>query len=172
MLIKTKRLTLEPLSVRHFESTKVYSTDPENTRMMCFLPCDSVEEVLDYLKKCDIQWSANAPEYLDAALILDGEHIGAVSIEILEDGSIGELGWIIRKNYWGKGYAVEGAEAFIGYFKERFGITHYIAHCDADNTASIRVMEKLGMDLKDRYYGRKNRNSENICYECLYELFV
>lgn len=170
MLLHTERLTLVPLSAIHYETTRVYSTDPENTKMMCFLPCDSDEEVMDYLRKCDIQWSMEKPEYLDAAIILNGTHIGAVSIEFLENRSVGELGWIINRNFWGNGYAAEAASAFMRYIQKLFGLSHYIAHADEENSASLRVMEKIGMKPVKTYSGRKNRGSDEIRNECLYEL--
>jgi len=170
MKIKTERLVLEPLGTKHYESTLKYSTDPGNTRMMCFLPCDDGTEVMDYLRNCEIQWQRYMPKYLDAAVILDEVHIGAVSVELLEGNKVGELGWILDKHYWGNGYAVEAAKAFIEYIKERFGIDHFIAHCDGDNQLSARALEKLGMTLKESYNGRKNRNSAEERIELLYEL--
>ncbi len=172
MILKTKRLMLEPLGTKHYESTLKYSTDPENTRMMCFLPCDDGKEVMSYLEKCERQWEMESPEYLDAALICDGVHIGAVSIEFLENGTVGEFGWIIDKRYWGRGYAAEGICAFMKYVYGTYGIDHYIAHCDSENHASVRVMEKIGMIMKKRYRGRKNRGSEEIRDEMLFELYL
>ena len=67
MNIQTERIKLEPLGTKHFNTTCRYSTDPENTKMMCFLPCDSDDEVMNYLRKCEIQWTMETPEYLDAA---------------------------------------------------------------------------------------------------------
>ena len=58
------------------------------------------------------------------------------------------------------------------YCAKRFHIRHFIAHCDSENNASMRVMEKLGMNIAKRYQGRKNRNSEEISEESLYELFM
>lgn len=172
MILRTKRLLLEPLGEKHYATTYEYSTDPENTKMMCFMPCDSGEEVRDYLQKCEIQWQKQIPEYLDAAVILDGMHIGAVSIEFFEQHTTGELGWIISKKQWGHGYAAEAAEEFMRYCSERFGIKRYIAHADAENTASMRVMEKLGMKRVSLHGGRKNRGCDEERMECLYELIL
>ncbi len=171
-LLKTNRLTLVPLGTEHFESTKVYSLDPDNTKLMCFLPCDDDKEVMTYLQKCEAQWKLKSPEYLDAAVLSDGVHIGAVSIEFLENGTVGELGWIINKDHWGHGYAVESAAAFIGYIHEKYGIDHFIGHADAENKASLRAMEKLGMSLTKTCGGRKNRCSPEERTECLYEMYL
>lgn len=172
MRIETERLTLVPLGTVHFDTTLIYSTDPDNTRMMCFLPCDNGEEVMDYLVKCEKQWKMEKPEYLDAAVLLNGQHIGAVSIELLEEGTVGEFGWIIHKAHWGRGYAAEAALALMQYMTEHFGIRHYIAHCDTENAASVRVMEKLGMTLAQTISGRKNRNCDELRKEYLFELFL
>ncbi len=172
MILHTKRLMLEPLGTKHYETTYRYSTDPENSRMMCFLPCDDGNEVMRYLKKCELQWNQDLPEYLDAAIINDGVHIGAVSIEFLENGTVGELGWIINKSQWGKGYAAEAAQCFVQYITEYLGVMKYIAHCDAENYPSVRVMEKLGMKRKSIHGGRKNRNSDEDRMEYLYEMTI
>ncbi len=172
MLIKTSRLVLEPYGTKHYDTTVVYSTDPENTKMMCFMPCESGEEVMDYLRKCEIQWSKEKPEYLDAAILHDGKHIGAVSVEFFDNMTIGELGWIISKAEWGSGFAYEAAAAFMQYCTEKFGVKKYIAHADSENTASIRVMEKLGMKLVSVSDGRKNRISDEPRREVLYESAV
>ena len=172
MLVKTKRLTLEPYGTKHYDTAVIYSTDPENTKMMCFFLFDSKEEVMEYLRKCEIQWKKEKPAYLDAAILLDGRHIGAVSVEFLENGTVGELGWIIQKNFWGSGYAYEAAEAFMEYCTRQFGIRKYIAHADSENAASIRVMEKLGMKFVSVTDGRKNRLSDELCKEVLYEMQI
>ena len=172
MILHTKRLMLEPLGTKHYETTYRYSTDPENSRMMCFLPCDDGNEVKRNLKKCELQWNQDLPEYLDAAIINDGVHIGAVSIEFLENGTVGELGWIINKSQWGKGYAAEAAQCFVQYITEYLGVMKYIAHCDAENYPSVRVMEKLGMKRKSIHGGRKNRNSDEDRMEYLYEMTI
>ncbi len=172
MYLQTKRLSLVPLSVRHYATTFQYATDPENTQLMCFMPCDDGEEVMAYLEKCEIQWQKELPDYLDAAILLDDRHIGAVSIELLDEHTTGELGWIIQKAYWGNGYTAEAAACFMQYMTERFGIRRYIAHADSGNAASVRVMEKLGMQYKSTTSGRRNRHSDEERKEVLYELYV
>ncbi len=170
IILNTKRLTLVPLGTEHLEGAKVYSLDPENTKMMCFMPCDDDREVMNYLLKCEAQWRKEKPDYLDAAVLLEGVHIGAVSIELLEGGNVGELGWIINKRYWGHGYAVESAAAFMAFVREKYGVARFIAHADSQNSASRRAMEKLGMRLVKTYGGRRNRGSVEERMECLYEM--
>ena len=56
-----------------------------------------------------------------------------------------ELGYRLRPDAWGKGYASEGAAALLRDAFSRPGITRVYAHSLLDNPASIRVMEKIGM---------------------------
>ncbi|MCG8590189.1 MAG: GNAT family N-acetyltransferase [Proteobacteria bacterium] len=55
-----------------------------------------------------------------------------------------ELGWLIDRARWGRGLATEGARAALAYGRETFGFGRVISLIRPDNTASIRVAEKLG----------------------------
>lgn len=56
-----------------------------------------------------------------------------------------ELGYMLPKSQWGKGYATEIALAVLHYGFARLGLSHIMAATDADNAASIRVLTKVGM---------------------------
>ena len=68
-----------------------------------------------------------------------------------------ELIWTIRRRSWGQGYATEGARAALAYVFEVMKRDRVISMIDCQNTASIRVAEKLGQRLQDRleFRGRK-----------------
>jgi RimJ/RimL family protein N-acetyltransferase len=58
-----------------------------------------------------------------------------------------ELGYRLRREAWGRGYATEGSRALIDHgFAER-GIRRVLAETIAVHTASRRVMENCGMRL-------------------------
>lgn len=56
-----------------------------------------------------------------------------------------EVGWRLAFNYWGKGYASEGAHAAIQYGFEQINLKEIVSFTPTRNKRSIRVMEKLGM---------------------------
>ena len=101
--------------------------------------------------------------------MLGERHIGSVSVCLEENGTVWELGWILSREFHGKGYAAEAARGLMEYCRVS-GPSRFIAHCDSENTASRRVMEKLGMSLREISHGRKNRSSDEERDECLYEL--
>jgi RimJ/RimL family protein N-acetyltransferase len=56
-----------------------------------------------------------------------------------------ELGYRLRPDVWGRGYATEGAAALLREAFARPGVTRVYAHALLSNPGSIRVMEKIGM---------------------------
>src|SRR5215218_954991 len=56
-----------------------------------------------------------------------------------------EVGWRLAREHWGKGYATEGARASLAHGFEEPGLRQIVALIDPDNTASIRVAQRLDM---------------------------
>ena len=168
--IITERLVLKPLGTKHFQTAKEYSMDYENTKYMCRLPKETSEEVMEFLSCVEAEWKKENPEYFEFAIFYEGKHIGAVSI-YFENGA-GELGWILNKKYWGNGFAYEAAKAMIEYFVANRGTSHFVAHCDAENVASYKIMEKLGMRKIGGQGKRRNRAASQDSFEYRYEMFA
>jgi RimJ/RimL family protein N-acetyltransferase len=70
-----------------------------------------------------------------------------------DDTHAGEIGWRLSRTAWGRGLAVEGARALLGHAFTTLGLDRIWAETMAVNTASRRVMEKLGMTLTRSYVG-------------------
>jgi RimJ/RimL family protein N-acetyltransferase len=55
-----------------------------------------------------------------------------------------ELGWTLARESWGRGYATEGGRRALVYAFTELDKDHVISCIHPDNTASIRVAERLG----------------------------
>lgn len=172
MEIKTNRLILCPLGIKYLESTHEYASDRDATKYMMFLPNDTVEETAEFLKNADAEWSKQYPEYYEFAVLLNNRHIGAVSLYLDESRTTAEFGWIIHRDYWRQGITTEAMKALLDYSVNVLNIYHFIAHCDSENIASYKVMEKLGMVRTECNSGRKNKSSDEERKEYLYELKI
>ena len=170
MEIKTKNLLLVPLGMKYLASTHKYVSDIENTRYMVYMPKRDIEETKGFLRVVDYEWQKSNPSFFEFAVLLSGVHIGSVSIYFDKEKN-GELAWIIDKDYWGRGYATEAADALIKHFHTVHGINHFVAHCDSENKASQKVMTKLGFSFVEEYGGRKNRASDEERIEKRFELW-
>jgi RimJ/RimL family protein N-acetyltransferase len=57
----------------------------------------------------------------------------------------GEVGFVITPAHQGHGYAAEAATALLALAFHDLGLHRVIGRCDPRNTASARVMERMGM---------------------------
>jgi RimJ/RimL family protein N-acetyltransferase len=55
-----------------------------------------------------------------------------------------EIGWMLRRSCWGRGFATEGARAALRYAFTEMGRSHVISLIHPDNAASVRVAERVG----------------------------
>jgi len=60
----------------------------------------------------------------------------------------GTLAFYIAKSYWNQGYATEAGCAFIEFGFKELGLKRIVAHVQAGNGASLRVLKKLGFELE------------------------
>jgi RimJ/RimL family protein N-acetyltransferase len=68
-----------------------------------------------------------------------------------------ELGWMLRRASWGRGYATEGARRALGHAFTVMNRDHLISLIRPANRPSIRVAERLGQSLESRtdLYGQE-----------------
>lgn len=67
-----------------------------------------------------------------------------------EDGAV-DVGFRLMRKYWNQGYATEAASGCLMYGFEALGLEKIIGSAQRENTASIRVLEKMGMTRKFEY---------------------
>ena len=72
-----------------------------------------------------------------------------------------EIGWRLRPEYWGQGLATEAAKAVMEYGFRRWGFPRLISVAQPENKASIRIMEKLGMEFERTFL---HEGFEVVCY--------
>jgi RimJ/RimL family protein N-acetyltransferase len=72
------------------------------------------------------------------------EPIGNLNIARRGEGQF-ELGYVFARDAWGKGYATEAATAALNMLFETDGAHRVFAERNPQNTASERVMQRLGM---------------------------
>lgn len=170
MELHTPRLTLRPADIGDLQSTHAYASDLENTRFMMYLPYASLEETARMLRDAEAEWQKPLPERYEFAILLEGMHIGGITLYMQEDRSEAELGWVLHKEYWRRGYVTEAAQVLISFARE-LGVRRIFACCDSENVASYKTMEKLGMRLVKADGVRTNRSmGETPRTELTYEM--
>ncbi len=165
--LTTDRLVLRPLGLRDLPTVHRYASDPENARYMFFGQKQTEAETVQFLRTVEAEWAKERPDFYEFAITFKGVQFGAVSVYLNPNRTEGELGWILDKDYQGKGYALEAARTVIRFSFEELGLWSLVAHCDTRNAPSYRLMERLGMKRTatgPRIYPKTGERAEEFTY--------
>jgi RimJ/RimL family protein N-acetyltransferase len=79
-----------------------------------------------------------------------------------------ELGWRLKRSYWGLGITTEAAAAIIDVLRSNPAIAIFSAQADPDNLGSIGVMKNLRMEyVDDRIHHTPKQEYPVVYYEML-----
>ncbi len=83
-----------------------------------------------------------------------------------------EVGWRLGSEFWGQGYATEGAKAALNFGFKKCGLKEIVSFTVPDNRRSIRVMEKIGLkrDIKGDFAHPKLDPTHRLSHHVLYRL--
>ena len=84
-----------------------------------------------------------ASEFTWAVVLGDGQLVGAIALR-RHDFKV-DFGYVIGRTYWGQGIATEALRPLVNWALSQPEVFRAWAVCDVENTASARVMEKVGM---------------------------
>jgi RimJ/RimL family protein N-acetyltransferase len=152
--LETSRLTLRPFVEEDFEAVYAMRSDPEVARYLYQGPL-SEEETRSRLER-NMALSAWAAEgdWLSAAAVerATGLTVGDVAFHwVSERDKTAEVGFVFDPRQQGKGFATEAARALIAWAFDEAGFHRVIGRTEARNSASARVLEKLGMRLEAHF---------------------
>lgn len=178
MTLMTERLIIRDMQLCDFNSIHRYGSDVEHVKYMTWGP-NSEAETMDFLVKAIEKNNAIPRTSYDLAMTLktDQRMIGGIGIYINDDFKEAMIGWILQKEYWNNGYTTEAAKALIDYGFNILELRRIVATCDAENIASWKVMEKLGMRreahfVKSRMYRKDMGYRDELHYAILREEFL
>ena len=142
-----ERLSLRPITPDDITSVLAYSSDPDVTTYLPWHPTVDAMVVRMFLQQQQERRRKGTSFGFAVTERASGEMIGAIDLMGLQSGHPGncELGYVFRRQSWGKGYATEAGNLLLGMAFNNLGILVVDAYADADNVGSQRVMEKLGM---------------------------
>jgi ribosomal-protein-alanine N-acetyltransferase len=152
MLLTTERLLLREFTENDWHAIFAYQADP---RYLRYLPWTQRQrEDVAWLVSAFIRWQHEQPRYkFQLAILLrtNALVIGTCGIRMATaHAQEAELGYELHPDYWGQGYATEAAWHLLAFGFQTLQLQRVWAHCVAENTASIRVLERLGMRYKQR----------------------
>ena len=151
MILTTERLLLRPLRIEDAEAVAALDADPEVMRYLGG-PNGTVESAAAW-----IVGLAHDPEDTGFwAAEHGGGFLGWLHLRPAEDPAEDpledepphemELGYRLRRDAWGRGYATEGCAVLLSHAWNALAAPSVFAVTDEANAASRRLLEKLGLN--------------------------
>lgn len=142
--IETERLILRKITLDDAEDMYLYASDEEVTRYVIWDThsslSDTIEFINTFLSQYHLPWGIELKE--------NGKFIGTVHFVWWQPEHSAEIGYVLSREYWGKGLITEAARAIITFGFESMNLVRIQARCFLENKASERVMQKLGMSFE------------------------
>ena len=146
--IETERLRLRPYVPDDLDALFAIQSRAEVTRFIYWEPRDRSAVRTSLVEKIGATRLAVPGDSLTYAVEL--RSTGALIGDVLlvwtsQEHRQGEIGFLFHPDHQGLGYATEAARPLLRLGFEELGLHRIVGRLDARNTASARVLEKLGM---------------------------
>ncbi len=149
MLMETQRLILREFQREDFRELAPILADPQ---VMQFSPSGVASIVQTQEKIEDFINCYKESGFGKWAVILKqtDELIGycGIAVDQIDNNAEKELGYRLASRFWGRGLATEAASAAIQCGFDKFNLPYILGIVERENLASVRVLEKIGMQFK------------------------
>lgn len=154
-ILHTDRLRLEPFHEDHVAGLHAMNSDPAVMRYITGRPetLDDTRAMVARIRQRWDEWGYGWWSFFERE---GGELVGAGCIQHLgrDRANDHEIGWRLRQDRWGCGYASEAARRMAAFAFDDLQAPRLAAVCDPENLASAQVMKRLGMQYRglERWY--------------------
>jgi RimJ/RimL family protein N-acetyltransferase/predicted GNAT family N-acyltransferase len=173
-IIETPRLILRQWQEKDREPFAALNADPD---VMRYFPSLLIREESDaFIDKSMTKIRERRFGFFAVEEKASGRLIGLIGLDIPSDdfpcSPCMEIGWRLAKEFWGRGYATEGAHACLEYAFAKLGRNEIVAFTSTLNQPSIRVMQRLGMasDPSENFLNPRVEDGHPLQEHVLYRL--
>jgi len=165
-LIYSPRLRIQQL--RYEEADEIfytYASKLEATRYVLWPTHHSVNDTRQFLKRTIAAWKAGREFSYGIRTADQSRLIGSFGVVVQQQSA--QFGYILSPTHWGRGFATEVCRAVLPLLTVQADITRIWTLVDCDNTASIRVLQKAGLQ-RERHLQQWQRfvNQDNKLKDC------
>ncbi|WP_226579854.1 GNAT family N-acetyltransferase [Halobacillus litoralis] len=150
-----ERLYLREMEEKDWEAIHTYASIPDVCRYQPWGP-NSERETKEYVKQIIAdKGKEERTRYVWAVVEEEGHQlIGVGELNIIDVyHATGEISYILHPDYWGRGLGTDIASRLIAHGFQYLALHRIEATCDPRNKASMRVLEKNGMQKEGRMRG-------------------
>jgi len=145
VILETNRLILDVWDPSDWTALRPIATDAEVMRYITGGVPWSDEQIRAYIDRQMKCYAAHGFCRWKLVEKSTGAIIGFCGVGFWRDAPHPEIGWWLARESWGRGFATEAARAALHDAFDRVGLDRIISVAMPANTASTRIMEKLGL---------------------------
>jgi ribosomal-protein-alanine N-acetyltransferase len=143
-VLTTERLVLRPVTRQDHAGLLAHWTTPEVRRFLFDGMIQTPAEITQAIEDSTRNFAAAGYGLWLIQETGATEVAGTAGLRPLEDLGL-EIIYSLAPGAWGKGYATEAARALVEYALGPLGLPDVLAEVDEGNSASVAVVERLGM---------------------------
>lgn len=126
--------------------------------------CFTEKQLMDYHKKILKNNSIKKNRHIyEFAVFKNNDYLGFADLTILKknnSGGIAEIGYFLLPEFWRKGFGADIAAFLINFCFNNLNLHKVVATCNAENTGSIKVMQKNGMVQEGFFINQRFKNNK------------
>lgn len=144
---QTTRLRLEPFCQDHAAALNILDSDPSVMRFIGDGSTRTLDQTQAAIGRVQERWERLGYSWWTIFERATEDAIGAACLQHIanEDDAPLEIGWRLRPDKQGRGYATEAGRAILQFAFRKVGVEQILAVAHPDNVSSRKVMERLGM---------------------------
>ncbi|GAA1161098.1 GNAT family protein [Kribbella jejuensis] len=143
MFVRTERLSVRRFTAGDAERFAAYRSDPVVARFQGWEAPVALADARETVERF-AAGDPEAPGWFQYAVALDDVLIGDLGLKLHENRMQAELGFTLATEYQGHGYASEAVRGLLQHLFVDRQLHKVSAECDARNTASARLLERVG----------------------------
>lgn len=145
-VLETERLILRKLTLDDLEDMYEYGSDDRVSEYVSWNNHRSLSDTKSFLVHIIEQYENREFIFWGIELKENNKLIGTINfVSLNSKHKVGELGYILSRQYWGKGIMTEAVKEVIKFGFKEMGLARIQAKCFVENIGSEQVMKKVGM---------------------------
>jgi ribosomal-protein-alanine N-acetyltransferase len=156
LILETDRLILREFQLSDAEAFFAMDSNPKVHQYLWNKPVKKIEETIEIIEFVKKQYLDNGIGRFAMISKETNEFIGWAGLKfntevVNNKTNFYDIGYRLDEKFWGKGYASEATFEWLKYAFETMNIKTMEAAAHTENTASNRILQKIGMQMTETY---------------------
>ena len=161
MILRTERLTLRPLEMDDAADLHAMMSDPQVMAFWDSVEIDSLGTSAEILALQLEEMTEGLAAYWAIRRDADGAFIGTCDLSAIDPRHRrAEIGFMLARHAWGRGYGLEATHAIVGHAAVALGLRRLSARTHLGNHRSVALLTRLGFRQEGMLRGHVERDGE------------